>query len=144
MRRRDAIPGFLLLGAALALGGCIPRDQTGFSAIGPAHRLDAIVLAAHASDRDSLRGLIQQLDSDDAAARLLAIRALERRTGQTLGYQHDDPPWRRDRAAAAWVAWYDDAATSQASTQTHPQTAPQTNVRADAQPEESPSTPAHE
>lgn len=137
MRRRDAIPGFLLLGAALALGGCIPRDQAGFNAIGPAHRLDAIVLAADASDRDSLRGLIQQLDSDDAAARLLAIRALERRTGQTLGYQHDDPPWRRDRAAAAWVAWYEDAPDARPH--------PQSNVRADAQPEEGlPGTPAHE
>ncbi|MCA9287766.1 MAG: hypothetical protein KDA05_04230 [Phycisphaerales bacterium] len=112
MRRLNAISAALAIGVSATLGACIPRDQAGFTAIGPAHRLDAIVLAADASDHDSLRGLIQQLDSDDAAARLLAIRALERRTGQTLGYEHDAPPWRRDRAIEAWVAWYDQASAA--------------------------------
>ena len=92
---------------ALLLSGCVPRDQVGFDAVGPAHRLDAIVLASDASDPGSLRGLIQQLDSDDAAARLLAIRALEKRTGQTLGYRHDDPPWLRAEAVERWSAWAD-------------------------------------
>lgn len=90
--------------AALA-AGCIPRDRAGFDAVGPAHRLDAVVLAADASDRESLRGLIQTLDSDDPAARLLAIRALQKRTGQTLGYRYTDPPWRRAPAIQEWIDW---------------------------------------
>jgi len=96
----------LLLALPLLAGSCVYRDQTGFDAVGPSHRLDAIVLAADQTDDDSLRGLISQLDSDDPAARLLAIRALEKRTGQTLDYQHDAPPYQRNAAARNWVDWY--------------------------------------
>lgn len=96
----------VLLLLPLLAGGCIYRDQTGFDAVGPSHRLDAIVLAADQTDDDSLKGLISQLDSDDPAARLLAIRALEKRTGQTLGYEHDAPPYVRNAAAREWVTWY--------------------------------------
>lgn len=92
------------LGALLA-ASCVPREQASFQAIGPANRLDAIVLASDDRGDESLRGLIQELDSDDSAARLLAIRALQKRTGQTLDYRHDDPPWRRGQAVTRWVAW---------------------------------------
>ena len=84
---------------------CIPKDRPGFDAVGPARRLDAVVSAADATDDQSLRGLIQSLDSDDPAGRLLAITALEKRTGQTLGYRYTDPPWLRDQAVARWVQW---------------------------------------
>jgi hypothetical protein len=87
------------------LAACIPKDRAGFDAVGPARRLDAVVLAADQTDPDSLRGLIQTLDSDDPAARLLAIRALQKRTGQTLGYRYTDPPWRRAEAIQRWIAW---------------------------------------
>lgn len=100
-------PGLALMTLSLLGGGCIPRDRTGFDAVGPSHRLDAIVLAADQSDDASLRGLVQQLDSDDPAARLLAIRALEKRTGQTLDYCHDDPPWKRNQGVARWTQWLD-------------------------------------
>lgn len=107
--RRAAGPAPLALALTLlplAAAACVPRDRTGFDAIGPSHRLDAIVLAADQADDPSLQGLIQQLDSDDPAARLLAIRALEKRTGQTLDYRYDDPPWKRDAAVNRWMLWY--------------------------------------
>lgn len=95
-----------LLCATLLTSGCVPRDKTGFDAFGPSHRLDAIVLAADRTDDDSLRGLIQALDYDDPAARLLAIRALEKRTGQTLDYRYDAPVWERSKGVARWTDWY--------------------------------------
>jgi hypothetical protein len=45
------------------------------------------------------------LDSDDPAARLVAIRALERITGQTLGYDHAGPEHERRLAVERWMEW---------------------------------------
>src|SRR5690606_16737875 len=62
--------------AALALGGCMPSEKEGFDAAGPSKRLDAIVRASEpGSDPRSLARLVEQLDSQDPAARMLAIRA---------------------------------------------------------------------
>ena len=52
-------------------------------------------------------GLIGQLESTDPAARLLAIQALERRTGETLGYQHAAPVWERRAAVNRWKQYAD-------------------------------------
>lgn len=120
VRTRRTSRACALAAAASLAPGCVPRDRAGFDAIGPAHRLDAIVLAADADDPDTLRGLIQQLDSDDAAARLLALRALQHRTGQTLGYRHDDPPWKRAQAVARWVRWHNENANHLTPTSSEP------------------------
>jgi hypothetical protein len=117
---------FVALIAPWVVAACVPRDQDGFDSIGPSHRLNAIVQAADQSDDASLCGLIQQLDSDDPAARLLAIRALEKRTGQTLDYRHDDPPWKRSQGVDRWMEWYgsrDVPPGGAAAPQTAPQTA---------------------
>jgi hypothetical protein len=47
--------------------------------------------------------LVEQLDSQDPAARMLAIRALEHRTGTTLGYVHTDPEWKRQESIERWM-----------------------------------------
>ncbi|MEQ8769631.1 MAG: hypothetical protein RIB60_03880 [Phycisphaerales bacterium] len=91
----------------LAVGGCLPAQEAGFDAPAPNKRLDAIVGAADASDEQTLSGLIGQLESTDPAARLLAIQALERRTGQTLGYQHAAPVWERRAAVDRWKKYAD-------------------------------------
>ena len=105
---RAPAPRILLLAASVSaalspLVGCVPKVRPGFDAVAPNARLDAIVAAADASDRASLEKLVEQLDSGDDATRMLAIRALERRTGTTLGYEHDAPIWQRREAVNRWV-----------------------------------------
>ena len=64
---------------------------------------DRIERAMRTSDRSAIPKIIQQLDSDDPAVRLLAISALERLTGETRGYRYDDPRYLRDSAIHRWV-----------------------------------------
>lgn len=71
----------------------------------PGGRMEAIRRAAEQQDRSAIPGLIRQLESDDALIRLSASRTLERLTGQTMGYRHSDPEWRRRQAVDAWVQW---------------------------------------
>ncbi|GAB4551366.1 MAG: hypothetical protein Tsb0013_13460 [Phycisphaerales bacterium] len=59
---------------------------------------------AHEDERVSDRTLVRLLDSSDPAVRLLAIRALEQRTGETLGYHYADPPEIRSSAVEAWAS----------------------------------------
>lgn len=88
------------------LGGCIPSEKTDFDAAGPSKRLDAIVRASgNDADPQSLPRLVEQLDSQDLAARMLAIRALENRTGTTLEYNHTDPEWKRQESIERWIKY---------------------------------------
>jgi hypothetical protein len=97
--------------ATLVAGGCLPSEKADFDAPGPSRRLEAIVRAS-GSDADprSLPRLVEQLDSQDAAARMLAIRALEHRTGTTLGYNHTDPEWKRQEAIERWLNYLEQGA----------------------------------
>lgn len=90
-----------------ALAGCA-KVPVGFDAPSEFRRMDAVVVAARSDDRSpqTIRRLIEQLDSFDPAMRMLTIRTLERMTGQTLGYDHAAPEWARDIAVDRWVAWY--------------------------------------
>lgn len=82
----------------------------GFDAPSEIRRQDAIILAAEQQDRspETIRGLIEQLDSYDPATRLLAILTLERLTGQTHGYDFAASEWEREHAMLAWVQWFDE------------------------------------
>lgn len=97
----------LLIPVVLWLG-CAPVP-VGFDAPSETKRQDAIVAAAASGDRspETLRGLIEQLDSPDPATRMLAILTLDRLTGQTFGYDYSEPSWRREQSVQAWVDWYD-------------------------------------
>lgn len=104
-----SVGGRIVLGcvagsAALAAPGCVQTEKPGFDATGPTNRLEAIVRASGTdADRRSLYSLVEQLDSEDPAARMLAIRALENRTGTTLGYSHSDPEWKRLESIERWM-----------------------------------------
>lgn len=88
------------------LSGCIPSERTDFDAAGPSRRLEAIVQASGTdADPRSLPRLVEQLDSQDPAARMLAIRALENRTGTTLGYNHSDQIWERQESIERWIKY---------------------------------------
>lgn len=91
--------------AAAQLAGCSASAPATFDTDAPDGRIEAIVGAARADDRAAIRDLIDQLDSDDPAVRMLSIRTLERMTGQTLGYRHSDPDHLRRAAVDRWIGW---------------------------------------
>lgn len=92
--------------AAVLLAACARSTPEGFDAAAPEGRIPAIIDAARTADRDAIPDLIGQLDSDDPAVRMFAIRALERITGLTLGYDHAAPERDRRHAVDRWTAWY--------------------------------------
>lgn len=94
----------LLLVSPLALVACSQPSMTGgFDSPNPAAKMHATVEAVRNGDQSAVRHIVEQLDSDDPAVRLLAIMALERLTGQTLGYEHDASKWDRNVAIERWV-----------------------------------------
>ncbi len=90
------------------LPACASALPVGFDEEAPDGRIHAIVDAARTGDQSRIPDLIAQLDSDDPAVRLFAIRALERLTNQTLGYHHADSIFVRDQAIDRWVHWLED------------------------------------
>ena len=56
-------------------------------------------------DASQARELIIMLESSDPAVRLIAIRGLERLTGETFGYDYADPAPKREVAINRWVEW---------------------------------------
>jgi HEAT repeat protein len=86
------------------LAGCAPAVSSGgFHAPDPASRMYAIEAAVRANDRSATPHIIEQLDSDDPAVRLVAICALERLTGETHGYCAYAPRHEREAAIARWI-----------------------------------------
>lgn len=95
--------------AALAYGiqGCsLPARRADFNSTDPAERTLALGQAADDADRASIPDLIALLESEDSAERMLAINALEKKTGQRLGYDYADPDPARREAVERWVAWH--------------------------------------
>lgn len=91
----------------LVLTGCAnPDSAVGFDEPSPAARLRAIRQAGEQGDKSAIPGLIGELESDDPAERILAIRTLEKLTGQTHGYDHAASPDDRRAAAGRWAKWY--------------------------------------
>ena len=70
----------------LCTGCAPPANLGGFDSPDPASKLYAIRQAGESGDAKHIPQLVEQLDSDDPAVRLFAISALERITGQRLGY----------------------------------------------------------
>jgi HEAT repeat protein len=97
----------VLMTAAAALTGCAnPDTAVGFHEQNPAARIRAIRQAAATGDRSAIPDLIDLLESDDPAERVLSIRTLQGMTGQTLGYDHSAPLEERREAVRRWSAWY--------------------------------------
>jgi hypothetical protein len=97
----------LVLPAGVRITGCAapPLDQ-GFDSPEPASRIYAITRAAREGDPAALAGLVQSLESDDAAVRFLAIAELKRRNGgDDLGYRAYEAPHLRAEAVERWNRW---------------------------------------
>lgn len=98
---------FLLLSLAGALTpGCSPPVDVGLDSADPQGRTIALARAAEGGDDQSVPAMIRALNSVDSAQRMLAIRGLERRTGETFGYEHYAPEHDRLEAQARWAEWW--------------------------------------
>ena len=91
----------MVIGSLVSCGQ--PATSGGFDSPMPAARLHALGEAARSGDRSDIKRIVELLDSDDAAVRLLAISTLERLTGETFGYRHYDPRWEREYSIQRWV-----------------------------------------
>lgn len=94
-------------GAALGASGCSfgPGLSAGFDAPDEGAKLHATAEAGRAGDREAIPELIEGLESDDPAVRMLSIGSLERLTGERLGYGFADPEGDRQAAVQRWRAW---------------------------------------
>ena len=78
-------------------------------------RIAAVVEAGQTKDRKALALLVERLNDSEKDVRLYAIIALERITGQTLGYQFYEPSEARERAVERWRQYVAKAATMPAN-----------------------------
>ena len=101
---RMLIPAVLPVVLVVGLGGCV-AVETGFDSPAPSKRIDAIVDASTLEDDESLVELVKKLRSFDQAERMFAIRSLQIRTGETLGYNHGARHWQRVEAYDRWVEY---------------------------------------
>ncbi len=102
----------LLVLSGWLLSGCAPAaNQGGFDSDNPAAKLYAIRQAGQSGDVRYVPRLVEELESDDPAVRMMAIHALEQLTGQRLGYNPYAAEAQRKPAVDAWVraardGWY--------------------------------------
>lgn len=91
---------------AVLLAGCAPSaTEGGFSNPAPGARVYAIEDAVKFNRRDQIPKIVECLLSDDELLRYMAIGALQRMTGQDLGYQFDDVEPLRYMAYDRWLQW---------------------------------------
>ncbi len=87
--------------------GCSPAPlRASFDSPSPTERAYAIERAAREHDLEAVPRIIEQLHSEDPAVRMVAITALERLTGETHGYVHFAPRYKRDEAIDRWIEAY--------------------------------------
>ena len=68
-------------------------------------RIAACVRAARVRDAQAAPLLVERLEDRSADVRFFAIKALEKITGQLLGYRYYDPPAKRAVAVRRWREW---------------------------------------
>ena len=88
------------------MSGCsLPEERADFDSISPAEQTRAIVDAARDRDRAAIPDLINELESSDPAARMLAIATLRELTNQDLGYHPTAAESERRLAIVRWRQW---------------------------------------
>lgn len=99
--------GLWTLCLAVCIGCRAPETPypAALNAESPNERIDAIKHAAQIDDRSVLSILVQRLADDDSAVRFFAIMALEKMTGQTMGYKYYEDSARRRQAIERWNHW---------------------------------------
>jgi hypothetical protein len=104
-----------MLAAAATMPACgTAATEGGYDSPVPAAKMHATLETARSGDGSDIAALVEQLDSDDAGVRSLAITTLRQLTGETLGYRHDDPIADRRAAVARWVEYVEARETAAA------------------------------
>ncbi|HAU38559.1 MAG TPA: hypothetical protein DCX07_12690 [Phycisphaerales bacterium] len=97
--------------AACLTGGCEMPNRSLASRLqaeDPAVRIQAIHEAGATRNEKALPYLVDRLTDSEQDVRFYAILALERMTGQTLGYRYFAPAEERAEAAKRWRKWVQD------------------------------------
>ena len=68
-------------------------------------KVQAMRVAAEEKDLTTAPQLVKDLESDDAAIRLYAIKALQKMSGQNFGYVYYADAEKRRPAVARWRTW---------------------------------------
>jgi hypothetical protein len=92
-----------LIFALTALGCAPPASVGGLNSPDPASKLYAIRAAGESRDRTAIPALVEQLENDDPAVRVFSINALERITGERLGYNPYADDVARRASVERWV-----------------------------------------
>jgi HEAT repeat protein len=98
----------IMMAAGMLAGGCFAPDPISITSDSPASAIPAIKQAADRNDRTAIPRLIEDLNDPDSAIRFAAIQALEKMTGQTLGYRYYDDEVQRRPAVQRWRQWLKD------------------------------------
>lgn len=100
------LTGFLcgagLCGGCVAADGDLPRQLQDKD---PQVRIRAIAHAAEIKDDKSVPYLVECLASDESDVRFFAFIALQKITGQTMGYRYYESTESRNEAIRRWREW---------------------------------------
>lgn len=79
----------------------------------PGVRSAAVVEAGNRKDPNAATYLVDRLGDSETEVRFFAALALEKITGQTMGYRYYEPSDRREEAIGRWREWLKARSTSQ-------------------------------
>lgn len=98
---------------ALASSGCsLPAPRADFESIDPAEQTLAVARVQESGlTNQEMRELVERLDADDPALRMLAIQTLEMHVGDDFGYDFSAPPSKRRPAIDRWQEYVQGAAS---------------------------------
>ena len=104
--RGIAVRGMLAALSIWACAACAPSaTEGGFKNPAPGAQVYAIESAVREERKQQIPEIVECLRSDDDLVRMMAIGALERMTGQTLGYDFTDPLPLRLEGYRRWREW---------------------------------------
>jgi hypothetical protein len=86
----------------------------------PSVRAGAAVEAGRLKDPNAAPYLVDRLSDTESEVRFFAALALEKITGQTMGYRYYESSDRREEAIARWREWLKTNAATQPATQGRP------------------------
>ena len=102
-RPQFVLHALLTAGLTLCVPGCFePMSEGSFDSDNPAALLYATRRAGETRDRRAIPSLIDLLDHDDPAVRLMSINALERITGERKAYDYKASIIERQPAIERW------------------------------------------
>ena len=93
----------LVMGSLIWAGGCVSAGyRANIQAPYSYDRIVAIREAGERRDKVAVPLLVDRLEDEDSAVRFYAILALERITGDRLGYRYEDSASERHDAVERW------------------------------------------